>query len=209
MSLDRRIKKGLQSPTIKVDLALVMVVVRDDHNKFISKCNHVRRYRNSHRPARYLSVFLVLSTRQLKISTPVLLFATGGLPAHVAVLERALRHELLRLGTTAVAVKVHIGSGNWSLKGQSETWSTHRKSVMDEVVAHPPCEAVIKMRVDEGRTSGWCVCLKGSLQSGCLWPGALCGCQTATEQNAAKIRRLISQLDMASRHPIIAAGRLT
>src|SRR6266436_169466 len=59
MSLDHRIKKGLQSPTIKVDLALVMVVVRDDHNKFISKCNHVRRNRNSHRPARYLSVFLV------------------------------------------------------------------------------------------------------------------------------------------------------
>src|SRR5258708_35478085 len=59
MSLDHRIKKGLQSPTIKVDLALVMVVVRDDHNKFISKCNHVRRNRNSHRPARYLTVFLV------------------------------------------------------------------------------------------------------------------------------------------------------
>src|SRR6266478_312335 len=117
MSLDRRIKKGLQSPTIKVDLILVMVVVRDDHNKFISKCNHVRRYRNSHRPARYLSVFLVLSTRQLKISTPVLLFATGGLPAHVAVLERALRHELLRLGTTAVAAKVHIGSGSWITVG--------------------------------------------------------------------------------------------
>jgi NAD(P)H-dependent FMN reductase len=34
---------------------------------------------------------------------PVLLFATGGLPAHVAVIERALRHELLRLGTTTMA----------------------------------------------------------------------------------------------------------
>ena len=96
-----------------------------------------------------------------------------------------------------------------NLKGQSETWSTHRKSVMYEVMAHPPCEVVLKMRIDEGRTSGWCVCLKGSLQSGCLWPGALCGCQTATENNAAKVRRLISQLDMASRHPIIVAGRLT
>src|SRR6266446_9642546 len=46
-----------------------MVLVRDDHNKFISKCIHVHRYRYSHGPARYLSVFLVLSTRQLKIST--------------------------------------------------------------------------------------------------------------------------------------------
>jgi len=46
-----------------------MVVVHDDHNKFTSKCIHVHRYRHSHWPARYLSVFLVLSTRQLKIST--------------------------------------------------------------------------------------------------------------------------------------------
>jgi NAD(P)H-dependent FMN reductase len=44
---------------------------------------------------------------------PVLLFATGGLPAHVPVLERSLRHELLRLGTTTIAARVHIGSGNW------------------------------------------------------------------------------------------------
>jgi len=44
---------------------------------------------------------------------PVLLFATGGLPAHVSVLERSLRHELLRLGTTTIAARVHIGSGNW------------------------------------------------------------------------------------------------
>jgi hypothetical protein len=48
---------------------------------------------------------------------PVLLFATGGLPAQVAVLERALRHELLRLGTTTIAAKVHIGSGNWITVG--------------------------------------------------------------------------------------------
>jgi NAD(P)H-dependent FMN reductase len=44
---------------------------------------------------------------------PVLLFATGGLPAHVPVLERSLRHELLRLGTRTIAARVHIGSGNW------------------------------------------------------------------------------------------------
>ena len=48
---------------------------------------------------------------------PVLLFAIGGLPAQVAVLERALRHELLRLGTTTIAAKVHIGSGNWITVG--------------------------------------------------------------------------------------------
>jgi len=221
-----------------------MVVVHDDHNKFTSKCIHVHRYRHSHWLARYLSVFLVLSTPQLKTSTlfilvsplipehrslgtpsvsfyvkiesifmsyflsitgsqtkfsksgfllratgsileqraielraihavdlpvgeianrdltaqfiadttdqvlqataillltpatkesvptllltllerlpdnsffdkPVLLFATGGLPAHVPVLERSLRHELLRLGTTTIAARVHIGSGNW------------------------------------------------------------------------------------------------
>jgi FMN reductase len=44
---------------------------------------------------------------------PVLLFATGGLPAHAAALERALRHELLRLGTTTVAARAHIGTGSW------------------------------------------------------------------------------------------------
>jgi FMN reductase len=44
---------------------------------------------------------------------PVLLFATGGLPAHVAILERALRHSLLRLGNSSIAARVHIGTGNW------------------------------------------------------------------------------------------------
>jgi NAD(P)H-dependent FMN reductase len=42
---------------------------------------------------------------------PVLLFATGGLPAHVPLLERSLRH--VRLGTTTIAARVHIGPGNW------------------------------------------------------------------------------------------------
>src|ERR1700730_8263334 len=62
-------KMGLQSPTIKVDFNFVMVVLHDNHNKFTSKCIHVHRYRHSHWPARYLSVFLVLSTPQLKTST--------------------------------------------------------------------------------------------------------------------------------------------
>ena len=48
---------------------------------------------------------------------PVLLFATGGLAAHVAVLERALRHQLLRLGATAIAARVHLGTGNWNYSG--------------------------------------------------------------------------------------------
>jgi NAD(P)H-dependent FMN reductase len=48
---------------------------------------------------------------------PILLFATGGLPAHVAVLERALRRELLRLGTTSIAARVHIGTGSWITAG--------------------------------------------------------------------------------------------
>ena len=51
------------------------------------------------------------------LKKPVLLFATGGLPAHVGFLERALRHELLRLGTTAIAAKVHLGTGNWITVG--------------------------------------------------------------------------------------------
>ena len=51
---------------------------------------------------------------------PVLLFATGGLPAQVAVLERALRHELLRLGTTSIAARVHLGTGNWITVGNDQ-----------------------------------------------------------------------------------------
>jgi NAD(P)H-dependent FMN reductase len=54
------------------------------------------------------------------LKKPVLLFATGGLPAHVAVLERALRHELLRLGTTAIAARVHLGTGNWITAGNDQ-----------------------------------------------------------------------------------------
>jgi FMN reductase len=48
---------------------------------------------------------------------PVLLFATGGLPGQVAILERALRQILLRLGTTTIAARVHIGTGSWILVG--------------------------------------------------------------------------------------------
>lgn len=44
---------------------------------------------------------------------PVLLFATGGLPGHVAILERALRQSLFRLGTKIIAARVHVGTGSW------------------------------------------------------------------------------------------------
>jgi FMN reductase len=70
-------------------------------------------------PATKESVPALLSTLlgrledDLFLGKPVVLFATGGLPGHVAVLERALRHELLRLGTMTVAARVHIGTGSW------------------------------------------------------------------------------------------------
>jgi FMN reductase len=48
---------------------------------------------------------------------PVLLFATGGLPGQVAILERALREALFRLGTKTVAARVHIGTGGWLIVG--------------------------------------------------------------------------------------------
>ena len=48
---------------------------------------------------------------------PVLLFATGGLPGHVALLERALKPTLYRLGTKTVAARVHIGTGSWLIVG--------------------------------------------------------------------------------------------
>ena len=48
---------------------------------------------------------------------PVLLFATGGLPGQVAILERALRQILFRLGTTTIAARFHIGTGSWIIVG--------------------------------------------------------------------------------------------
>lgn len=48
---------------------------------------------------------------------PVLLFATGGLPGQVAILERALRQILFRLGTTTMAARVHVGTGSWIIVG--------------------------------------------------------------------------------------------
>jgi NAD(P)H-dependent FMN reductase len=51
---------------------------------------------------------------------PVLLFATGGLPAQIAVLERALRHELVRLGATAIEARVHLDTGNWITVGDDQ-----------------------------------------------------------------------------------------
>jgi FMN reductase len=50
---------------------------------------------------------------------PVLLFATGGLAGQVAILERALRETLFRLGTRSVAARVHIGTGGWLIVGDN------------------------------------------------------------------------------------------
>jgi FMN reductase len=60
-----------------------------------------------------LSTLLGRLADDLFLGKPVLLFATGGLPAHVGVLERALRHELVRLGTRTIAARVHLGTGSW------------------------------------------------------------------------------------------------
>jgi FMN reductase len=48
---------------------------------------------------------------------PVLLFATGGLPGHVAILEYELKQTFFRLGTKAIAVRVHVGTGGWLIVG--------------------------------------------------------------------------------------------
>jgi NAD(P)H-dependent FMN reductase len=48
---------------------------------------------------------------------PLLLFATGGLPGHVAILGRAFKQILFRLGATTIAARVHIGTGSWILVG--------------------------------------------------------------------------------------------
>ncbi len=48
---------------------------------------------------------------------PVLLFATGGLPGHVAILEHELKQTFFRLGTKTVAARVHIGTGGWLIVG--------------------------------------------------------------------------------------------
>ncbi|HZC58459.1 MAG TPA: NAD(P)H-dependent oxidoreductase [Chthoniobacterales bacterium] len=48
---------------------------------------------------------------------PVLLFVTGGLPGHVAFVERAFSEVFFRLGTKTCAARVHIGTGSWIVVG--------------------------------------------------------------------------------------------
>lgn len=48
---------------------------------------------------------------------PVLLFATGGLPGHVAILEYELKQPFFRLGAKAIAARVHVGTGGWLIVG--------------------------------------------------------------------------------------------
>jgi NAD(P)H-dependent FMN reductase len=64
-----------------------------------------------------LSTLLGRLADDLLLGKPVLLFATGGLPGHVAVLERALRHELVRLGTRTVA-----GPSTYSRRKLDHIW---------------------------------------------------------------------------------------
>jgi NAD(P)H-dependent FMN reductase len=68
-------------------------------------------------PPTLLASLLDLFPDQAFGTRPVLLFATGGLPGQVPVLERALKENLLRLGTKMVAARVHIGTGGWLIVG--------------------------------------------------------------------------------------------
>jgi FMN reductase len=49
------------------------------------------------------------------LKKPVVLVATGGFPGHLIAIEHLLKPTLIRLGATAVAARVHIGTGSWSL----------------------------------------------------------------------------------------------
>jgi FMN reductase len=66
-----------------------------------------------------LTSLLELLPDNLFAKKPVLLFATGGLPGHVAILESDLRETFVRLGTKTVAARVHIGTGGWLIVGDS------------------------------------------------------------------------------------------
>jgi FMN reductase len=47
---------------------------------------------------------------------PVVLVATGGFPGHLIAIEHSLKPTLIRLGATAIAARVHIGTGSWSIR---------------------------------------------------------------------------------------------
>ena len=67
-----------------------------------------------------LASLLELLPDNIFAKKPVLLFATGGLAGHVALLERALKPLLFRLGTTVIAARVHIGTGSWIIVGDDQ-----------------------------------------------------------------------------------------
>ena len=81
------------------------------HEKHI--CNPASHPCKEGKRACSLSTLLEQLADDLFLGKPVLLFATGGLPGYVTILERALWHELVRLGTTTIAAQVHIGTGSW------------------------------------------------------------------------------------------------
>ena len=64
-----------------------------------------------------LASVLELLPENIFSKKPVLLFATGGLPGQVAILEHALRPILLRLGSPTIAARVHVGTGSWIIVG--------------------------------------------------------------------------------------------
>jgi FMN reductase len=64
-----------------------------------------------------LASVLDLLPDQIFSKKPILLLATGGLPGQVAILERALRQILSRLGTTTITARVHVGTGSWIIVG--------------------------------------------------------------------------------------------
>ena len=79
-------------------------------------CDRDTRDEGEFTDAAYFTCLTSFPTRPLS-RKPLLLFATGGLPGHVAILERALRQTFFRLGTKIVAARVHIGTGGWVIVG--------------------------------------------------------------------------------------------
>jgi FMN reductase len=63
-----------------------------------------------------LTALLDLLPADALAKKPVVLVASGGFPGHLIAIEHLLKPTLIRLGATAVAARVHIGAGSWSLR---------------------------------------------------------------------------------------------
>jgi FMN reductase len=64
-----------------------------------------------------LTTLLNLLPDNIFSGKPVLLFVTGGIPGHVALLERTLGDLFFRLGIKTFAARVHIRTGSWIVVG--------------------------------------------------------------------------------------------